>query len=110
LEPKTKVVTVPLGPVKDILTNHGVGVTEVDTLLNFLVQIWLANEPDVQEDLTKDTIDLLKLDPAVFQLLLLEVLPHLVEIGILVYSAIQDATLSSFSIKDHVISLELFDD
>ncbi|MNG46931.1 hypothetical protein D3C79_47950 [compost metagenome] len=110
MEPKTKVVTVPLGMVKDIFTNHGLGVAEIDTLLNFLVQIWLANEPDIQEDLTKDTIELLKLDPAVFQLLLLEVIPHLVQIGILVHSAIKDATLSSFSIKDHVIYLELFDD
>lgn len=110
MESKTKVVTVPLGPVKDILTNHGLGVSEVETLLTFLVQLWLANEPDVQEDLTKDTIELLKLDPAVFQLLLLEVLPHFVQIGILVHSAIQDSTLSAFSIKDHVICLELFDD
>lgn len=108
MESTTKVVTVPLGSVKDILAKHGVGVGEIDSLLRFLTQIWLANEPDSQEDLTKETISLLKLDPVIFQMLLLEILPNLVEIGLLVYVAIEGESLSSFSIKDHVISLELF--
>lgn len=106
---KTEVVTVPLGDVWNIFHNHGLPETDTHTLLVFLVKLWLANEHDMHEDLTKDTIKLLELGELTEQLLYIEVLPLLLPMAALVHDSQEDGkTIAAISVKHHVISLEYY--
>jgi len=103
---KTEVATVPLGMVQSVFHKYGVSESETITLLTFLVKIWLANEHDVHEELTKDTILLMELDELTKQMFVVEVLPLLIPIATSVHDSQEDRAIIGISIKPYSIVLE----
>lgn len=104
---KTEIVTVPLGNVRATFAKHGVSEAETTTVLTFLVKIWLANEHDVHDELTRDTIHLLNLgDELTEQMLLMEVMPMLIPIASAVHDSQEDRVLAGLDVKPYVLILE----
>jgi len=101
-----KQVSVPLGKTVDVFVKHDVQESNAIVLINFLVKIWLTNPIQDHERLIKSSLEMMDLDELVEQLLIVEVLPFLAEIGKQVYTASLDGAITTFSVNKHTILLE----
>lgn len=101
-----KQVSIPLGKTIDVFVKHDVLESNAIVLINFLVKIWLTNPIQDHERLIKSSLEMMELDSLVEQMLIVEVLPFLTEIGKQVYTATLDGAITTFSVNKHTILLE----
>lgn len=101
-----KQVSIPLGTAIEVFEKHDVAESNAIVLVNFLIKIWLTNPIQDHERLVKSSLEMLDLDELIEQMLVVEVLPLLAEIGKQVYTATLSGAITTFSVNKHTILLE----
>jgi len=102
---KTK--SVSLAEIPKILSSYDFDMNEIKTILSMLVHLWKCNQQELHYDLTKEFIEVeLDLDSLSAQTLVLDSMSSLMTIATQVHQALNDSTVTGWSIHDYVILLE----